>query len=105
MLERLAKAAMFLAAREFDDDRAVLLVIAGPVTQELGVIQAQPLDEQIPKVAMGEILVRVGVQAGMPHARQKAIFLEPGPQHRKVIQLDERADVKANAAGLGIERR
>jgi hypothetical protein len=39
----------------------------------------------------------------MPHARKNTIFLEPGPSHRKIIQLDERADVKAGAARLDID--
>ncbi len=66
----------------------------GRIAQQLLIIQANALNQQIPLVLMQKVSVFIRVQARMPHPFQKCILFKPRPQHREVIQFKNLPHVK-----------
>jgi hypothetical protein len=77
---------MLIAARKLDQRRRVI-VVGRVIAQAFLVIQAETLDQQVPVSGMLEVAVLVGVETGLSQLlAQNVVFLEPSPQHGKVVQ-------------------
>ena len=86
-------AAVFGPPAELDDGRHILGVAFVP---ELFVVfEGDALDQEVPLVLMEKVAVGVRMDPRLVHdLLQDGVLLEPGPEHRKIVDLLEGADVE-----------
>src|SRR5262249_20976133 len=88
--------AVLAAARELDDD-GVMVGVPGIGRELLLEHEVHLLDQEVPEEVFLEMIVRRRVRAGLAVALVDGVVLEALPDHRKVVDLFEFADVEAAA--------
>lgn len=97
MLKGGAVAAMLAAAGKFDQGR-VFGVVVFEAALMFVIFHADAFDQQVPLVPMKKVALCIGMHPRLAHDLfEDRVLLEPDPQHGKVVEHIDLADVKALA--------